>query len=122
MGQLSEAEWLELKWRMEVSAHEGDDQVRHLLMAFMNEHGRVPTPADNGMSGGFAREVGTVMVFDAGFAGGQMSDARWRSFLAARHYAGTATITTHAGEDLPVHAAAVAEILPGVHVAALAAS
>jgi hypothetical protein len=56
-GQLSEAEWLELEWSMEVSANEGDDQVRHLLMAFMDEHGRVPTPADDGMSGWFAREV-----------------------------------------------------------------
>jgi hypothetical protein len=50
-----------------------------------------------------------------------MSDARWRGFLATRHYAGTTTITTRTGEDLPVHAAAVAEILPGVHLAAFAA-
>jgi hypothetical protein len=56
-NRLSEAEWLELEWRMEVSANKGDDQVRHLLVAFMNEHGRIPTPVDDGMSGWFAREV-----------------------------------------------------------------
>jgi hypothetical protein len=55
-GQLSEAEWWELEWRMEVSANDGDDQVGQLV-AFMNEHGRMPTPDDDGMSGWFAREV-----------------------------------------------------------------
>jgi PAS domain S-box-containing protein len=64
----------------------------------------------------------TTSVFDSGFAGGHLSDARWRGFLTTRHYAGTTTITTRAGEDLPVHTAAVAEILPGVHLAAFAAS
>jgi hypothetical protein len=56
-GQLSEAEWRELEWRMELSANDHDDQVRQLLVAFMNAHGRIPTPADDGMSGWFAREV-----------------------------------------------------------------
>jgi hypothetical protein len=56
-GQLSEAEWWELECRMEVSATEDDNQIRHLLVAFMNAHGRIPTPADDGMSGWFAREV-----------------------------------------------------------------
>jgi CheY-like chemotaxis protein len=58
---------------------------------------------------------------EAGLAGGPLSDAGWRGVLAARPEAGTTTITTLAGEQLPVHAAAVAEILPGVHVAAFAA-
>jgi hypothetical protein len=31
-------------------------------------------------------------------------------------------LTTRAGENVPVHAAAMAEILPGVHVAAFAAA
>ena len=35
---------------------------------------------------------------------------------------GTTTITTHAGDGLAVHAAAVAAVLPGVHVAAFAAA
>jgi hypothetical protein len=56
-GPLSEAEWRELEWRMERSANDDDDQVRQLLEAFMNAHGRIPTPADDGMSGWFAREV-----------------------------------------------------------------
>ncbi|MEO8255741.1 MAG: PAS domain-containing protein [Acidobacteriota bacterium] len=43
-------------------------------------------------------------------------------FLGDRHDAGTTTITTRQGEDLTVHAAAVAEILPGFHVAAFAAA
>jgi hypothetical protein len=63
----------------------------------------------------------TSSVFDSGFAGGRLSDGRWRGLLATRHYAGTTTITTR-GEDLQVHAAAVAEILPGVDLAAFAAS
>jgi PAS domain S-box-containing protein len=64
----------------------------------------------------------TSSVFDAGFAGGQLSDQRWRRFLAHRHYTGTTTITNRSGEDLAVHAAAVAEIMPGVHVVALAST
>jgi PAS domain S-box-containing protein len=61
-------------------------------------------------------------VFHASFAGGQVSDERWRGFLANRQYTGTTTITNRAGEDVTVHAAAVAEIMPGVHVAAFAAA
>jgi hypothetical protein len=55
--RLSEAEWLELEWRMESSAKDDEDKVRALLVEFMNEHGRIPTPVDDGMSGWFAREV-----------------------------------------------------------------
>jgi PAS domain S-box-containing protein len=60
-------------------------------------------------------------VFEKGFAGGRVSDERWRGFLAHGHYAGTTTITNQAGEDVTVHAAAVAEIMPGFHVAAVSA-
>ena len=35
---------------------------------------------------------------------------------------GTATITNRAGEDVTVYAAAVAEVLPGFHVAAITAA
>ena len=46
----------------------------------------------------------------------------WQGFLANRQSAGMTTITTRAGEDVAVHAASVAEILPGFHVAAFAAA
>jgi PAS domain S-box-containing protein len=59
-------------------------------------------------------------VFQPEFAGGRMSDTRWQIFLANRHYSGTTTITNHAGESVTVHAAAVAAILPGFHLAAFA--
>jgi PAS domain S-box-containing protein len=59
-------------------------------------------------------------VFAKGFAGGRVSDDRWRGFLAHGHYEGTTTITNRAGEDVTVHAAAIAEIMPGLHVAAVA--
>jgi PAS domain S-box-containing protein len=74
------------------------------------------------LTGYSRRQLLNTSVFQSGFAGGQVSDERWRSFLANRHYAGTTTITNRAGEDVTVHAAAVAEILPGVHVAALVAA
>jgi PAS domain S-box-containing protein len=60
----------------------------------------------------------TPSVFQKGFAG-HVSDERWRGFLANREYAGTATITNRAGEDVTVHAAAV-DIMPGFHLAAFA--
>ena len=59
-------------------------------------------------------------VFQTGLAGGPVSAEQWHVFLANQHFAGTTTITTRAGDDVRVHAAAVAEVLPGVHVAALA--
>jgi PAS domain S-box-containing protein len=72
---------------------------------------------------GYSRpQLLTTSVFQAGFAGGHVSDERWRAFLANRQYAGTTTITNRAGEDVTVHAAALAEIMPGVHVAAFAAA
>jgi PAS domain S-box-containing protein len=70
---------------------------------------------------GYSRpQLLNTSVFQSGFARGQLSDHRWQRFLTNRHYAGTTTITHRSGDDLTVHAAAVAEILPGVHVAALA--
>jgi CheY-like chemotaxis protein len=65
---------------------------------------------------GYSRlQLLTTALFQAAF--GCKDD-----FVGDRHDAGTATITTRAGEDVMVHAAAVAEILPGVHVAAFAAA
>jgi PAS domain S-box-containing protein len=68
------------------------------------------------------RQLLTGSVFDAGFAGEHVSDERWRGLVANRQYAGTTTITTRAGEEVTVHAAAVAEIMPGVHATAFAAA
>jgi PAS domain S-box-containing protein len=71
---------------------------------------------------GYSRlQLLTASVFQAGFAGGNVSTQRWQDFLASRAYAGTTTITNRAGADVAVHAAAVAEILPGLHVAAFVA-
>jgi PAS domain S-box-containing protein len=61
-------------------------------------------------------------VFQIGFVPGHVSDTQWRRFLVNRQSPGMTTITTQAGEDVAVHAASVAEILPGVHVAAFAAA
>ena len=69
---------------------------------------------------GYSRlQLMTTSVFQTGFDGGQVSDERWRGFLANRHYAWRTTITNRAGEDVAVHAAAV-EIMPGFHLAAFA--
>jgi PAS domain S-box-containing protein len=70
---------------------------------------------------GYSRvQLLTGSVFEADFAGGHASDERWWGFLGNRQYAGTTTITNRAGENVTVHAAAVAEIMPGIHVAAFA--
>jgi len=64
----------------------------------------------------------TTSVFQAVFAAGDLSESRWRSFVLNQHHTGTTTITNHAGEGVTLHAATVAAILPGLHVAAFAAS
>jgi PAS domain S-box-containing protein len=61
-------------------------------------------------------------LFDSDFPGGQLSTECWRRFLAHRHYAATTSITSYSGEDVTVHVAAVAGILPGFHAAAFAAT
>jgi PAS domain S-box-containing protein len=72
---------------------------------------------------GYSRpQLLTASVFHIRFAGGQVSDERWQGFLSLRQYAGTTTITNRAGEEIMVHAAAAAEIMPGFHVAALVAA
>ena len=72
---------------------------------------------------GYSRlQLLTTSLFDPGFAGGYVSEERWRGFLAHRQYTGTTTITNRAGADVMVHAAAVAEIMPGFHVAAFSAA
>jgi PAS domain S-box-containing protein len=64
----------------------------------------------------------TIPVFQAVFAGGDVSHERWQGFVVNRQYAGTTTITNRAGEDVTVHATALAEIMPGFHIAAFAAA
>ena len=72
---------------------------------------------------GYSRpQLLTASVFHVAFANGQVSSDRWRNFLELRQYSGTTTITNQAGEHVIVHAAAAAEIMPGVHLAALVAA
>ena len=72
---------------------------------------------------GYSRlQLLTRSVFEIGFVGAHVSDPPWRGLLADQQSAGMTTITTPGGEDLAVHAASVASILPGFHVAAFAAA
>ena len=106
---------------------EGQARLRHLIdrlqvaILAVDEQGHCIAASQGAtMLTGYSRlQLLTTSVFQAGFAGGHVSDERWRGFLANRQYAGTTTITNRAGEDVTVHAAAV-EIMPGFHVAAFA--
>jgi PAS domain S-box-containing protein len=109
---------------------EGQARLRQLIdrlqvaIFAVNEHGHCIAASHGAMTlTGYSRlQLLTSSMFQAaGFGCRHVSDERWRDFLANRQYAGTTTITNRAGEDVPVHAAAVAEIMPGVHVAAFAA-
>jgi PAS domain S-box-containing protein len=109
---------------------EGQERLRHLIdrlqvaiLAIDGQGHVIAASRGATMLTGYSRpQLLTTSVFQAGFAGGHVSDERWRGFLANRQYAGTTTITNRAGEDVTVHAAAVAEIMPGFHVAAFAAA
>jgi PAS domain S-box-containing protein len=108
---------------------DGDGQARlrrlidHLQVAIFavddEGHCIAASQGATALTGYSRRQLLNTSVFQSGFAGGQVSDERWQHFLANRHYDGTTTITNRAGEDVMVHAAAVAAILPGVHVAAV---
>ena len=109
---------------------EGQARMRHLIerlqvaVLAVDQQGHC-TAASLGATTltGYSRvQLLTTAVFEAAFARGDVSDERWQGFLLNRHYAGTTTITTQAGEDVTVHAAAVAAIMPGFHVAAFAAA
>jgi PAS domain S-box-containing protein len=108
---------------------DGQDRLRQLIdrlqvaIFAVDEQGRCIAASQGAtkLTGYSHLQLLTASVFDAGFAGGHVSDERWRCFLADREYAGTTTITNRAGKDVTVHAAAVAEIMPGFHVAAIAA-
>jgi len=108
----------------------GEDRLRQLIdrlqvaIFAVDEHGRciAASLGATKLTGYSHLQLLTASVFDAGFAGGHVSDERWRCFLTDRQYAGITTITNRAGKDVTVHAAAVAEIMPGFHVAAFAAA
>jgi PAS domain S-box-containing protein len=96
------------------------DQLQVAMFAVDEEGHCVAASAGAAALTGYSRgQLLRASVFHARFARGRVSAARWHDFLQRRHFAGTTTITTHEGEDLPVHAAALAVILPGVYVAAV---
>lgn len=98
--------------------------IDHLQVAIfaVDEQGHCVAASDGAtLLTGYSRlQLLTTSICQAAFGPGHESDARWQVFLANRQYAGTTTITTRAGEDVTVHAAAVAEVLPGLHMAAFA--
>lgn len=91
--------------------------IDHLQVAIfaVDEHGACIAASEGAAAlTGYSRmQLLTTAVLHAAFG----DDS---AFLADRTDTGTTTITTRAGEDVRVHAAAVAEILPGVRVAAFA--
>ena len=99
------------------------DQLQVAIFA-VDEHGQcIAASAGLTMLTGYSRlQLLSRSVFEIGFVPGHVSDAQWRRFLANRQSPGMTTITTRAGTDVAVHAASVAEILPGVDVAAFAAA
>jgi PAS domain S-box-containing protein len=100
--------------------------IDHLQVAIfaVDEQGQCVAASDGAtLLTGYSRlQLLTSSVWQAAFASGHISEERWQVFLANRQYAGTTTITTRAGADVTVHAAAVAEVLPGLHIAAFAAA
>jgi PAS domain S-box-containing protein len=107
--------------------NDGQARLRHLIdrlqvaILAVDEQGRCIAASQGAtMLTGYSRlQLLTTSVFQAGFAGGHVSNERWRGFLANRQYPWTTTITNRAGEDVTVHAAAV-EVMPGLNVAAFA--
>jgi len=107
---------------------EGQDRLRQLIdrlqvaMLAVDETGRCIAASEGAtLLTGYSRpELLTTSVLDDGVGRREGADELWRAVLANRPYEGTTTITTHAGDGVAVHAAAVAAVLPGVHVAAFA--
>jgi PAS domain S-box-containing protein len=98
------------------------DRLQAAIFAVDNEGHCIAASRGATMLTGYSRrQLLKTSVFQSGFAGGQVSNERWRRFLANRQFTGTTRFINRAGEEVTVHAAAVAEILPGVHVAALVA-
>ncbi len=109
---------------------EGKAQLRRLIdqlqvaIFAVDEHGHCIAASEGltTLTGYSRRQLLTRSVFEIGFVHGDESDAGWQGFLGNQQSPGMTNITTRAGEDVAVHAATVAEILPGVHVAAFAAA
>jgi len=109
---------------------EGQDRLRHLIdrlqvaMLAVDETGQCIAASEGAtLLTGYSRpELLTTSVLNDGVGRREGANELWRAVLANRPYEGTTTITTHAGDGLAVHAAAVAAVLPGVHVAAFAAA
>ena len=107
---------------------EGQARLRHLIdrlqvaILAVDEQGRCIAASQGAtMLTGYSRlQLLTMPVFQEGLKSGHISDELRRGFLANREYAWTTTITNRAGQEMTVHAAAIAEIMPGLHVAAFA--
>jgi PAS domain S-box-containing protein len=70
---------------------------------------------------GYSRpELLAASLFQLGLSSELVSYEGWLQFLVHRHYASTTTIATRDGEPIRVHAVALAKVMPGFHVAALA--
>jgi CheY-like chemotaxis protein len=93
--------------------------INHLQVAVLavDEGGHCIAASEGAalLTGYSCLELRTTSVLHAAF--GYEDD-----FVADRHDARTTTITTRAGENLVVHAATLAEVMPGFHVAAFAAA
>jgi CheY-like chemotaxis protein len=99
------------------------DRLQAAVLAVDEQGHCIAASRGTAMLTGYSRlQLLTSSVFQAVFGSGEMSGARWRDFILNEPHTGTTTIKNHAGADVTVHAAAVAEILPGVHVAAFSAT
>jgi CheY-like chemotaxis protein len=106
---------------------QGRDRLRHLIdrlqvaILAVDAQGRCIAASEGTtrLTGYSRPQLLSTSVLQEGLVA-QVSAERWRDFLADREYAGTITITGRTGEDMTIHAAAVAEIMPGLHVAAFA--
>jgi PAS domain S-box-containing protein len=116
--------------RLFAPGDEGRDRLRHLInhlqvaILAVDAQGHCIAASDGTtrLTGYSRPQLLNTSVLADGFAGARISMERWRDFLAHRQCAGTITLTKGDGEDVTVHAAAVAEVMPGFHVAALAAA
>ena len=99
------------------------DRLQAAVLAVDEQGHCIAASQGAAMLTGYSRlQLLTTSVLQAVFAAGDLSETRWRSFVLNERHTGTTTMTNHAGEDVPVYAATVAEILPGFHVAAFAAT
>ena len=116
--------------RLFTPGDEGRDRLRrlidHLQVAILavdaQGHCIAASDGTTRLTGYSRPQLLTTSVLQEGLAGAQVSMEGWYDFLAHRQYAGTITITNREGQDVTVHAAAVAEVMPNFHVAAFAAA